>query len=61
MDIHFGGGSFLHLEVGLHQEMSPLAHSTARHGGGEVQVGAGGQKTLQFVIFGFLKVINSKE
>ena len=56
MDVHLGGGSLLHLEVGLHQEVSPLAHGTARHGRGEVQVGAGGQQTLQLLVFGLLQV-----
>ena len=42
VDIHLGGGALLHLEVPLHQEMSPLPDGTARHGRGEVQVRAGG-------------------
>ena len=57
MNIHLGGGSLLHLEVGLHQEVSPLAHGAGRHGGREVQVGTGGQETKQLLIFGFLGVL----
>ena len=57
VDVYLGGGALLHLEVPLHQEMSPLAHGAGWHGRREVQVGTGGQETKQLLIFGFLGLV----